>query len=88
MTRAACRATTVALAALAATMLSLALLAGPARATEGEEATSGEPAEEASGFGSGQWDGLLLTAVAGLVVGGVVFAMSSPGQIKGADAHH
>lgn len=92
MTRAARRATTVLLATLTAALLSLALFAGPALAADdaeedhGEETTSAD--EELSGFGTGQWDGLVLAAGAGLIVGALGFAMSRPGEIDRVADHH
>lgn len=84
MTRAARRATTLLLATLAAVTLSLLLLGSPALAADD---AAHEAAEEATGFGTGQWDGMLATAIAGVVVGGLVFAMSSPGDIPRTEAH-
>lgn len=77
MTRAAGRVTALLLAALAAALLSLALLASPATAADETESHG----DEATGFGSGQWDGMLLAAGAGLVMGLVAFSMSDPGGI-------
>jgi len=57
----------------------VSLLALPA-AAEGEAA--------ASGFGAGLWDGLILAAITGTIMGVVAFAMSSPGDIHRADDHH
>jgi hypothetical protein len=85
MTRAARRATTILLAALTAVTLGLALFAGPALATEGEEATTDEAVEELTGFGTNQWDGLILAAVAGVFMGALAFAMSDPGEIHRAE---
>ena len=93
MTRAARRAIPALLAVLAAALLSLALFAGPALAADeteedhGEETT--ESAEtEAAGFGTGQWDGLVLAAVAGVIVGVMAFSMSNPGEIHKVADHH
>lgn len=72
---------TLLLAALGASLTSLVLLALPAFATEGEEAAAG-------GFGSGQWDGVLLAVVVGAVLGALVFADADPGGIPRAEAHH
>ena len=75
--------TTTALAVLAAALLSLALFAGPAAAaeeTQGDEATSEGVKGSATGF--------VYTAIAGVAMGVLVFAMSSPGDIHRADAHH
>ncbi len=73
----------VLLTALAA-MLCLALFAAPAAATEESAA---EPAAE--GFGSGQWDGMLLAAIIGTVMAGITFSMSRPGEIERvAEGHH
>lgn len=87
MTRALRRVAPLLLAALTASMLLLALLAGPASATEGEEAAD-EAAEELTGFGSGQWDGLVLAAITGVVIGGLGYAMSDPGGIHKVTEHH
>ncbi len=100
MTRAARRATPLLLAALTAMLLSAALLAGPALAADdgvggqaAEEATQSdaEPvhavAREAEGFGTGMWDGMLLAAVTGMLLGFVVFGMSRPGEIDRAGHH-
>lgn len=88
MTRAARRAIPALLAVLTATLLSLALLAGPAAAADDAEGDHGITSEQASGFGTGQWDGMLLAAGAGLLMGLLVFAMSRPGDIHRVDAHH
>lgn len=81
MTRAVARVTTTALAVLAAALLSLALFAGPALAADdGGEATSSGVKGDATGF--------VYTAIAGVAMGVLVFAMSSPGEIHRADAHH
>lgn len=65
---------------LVTTLLATALLTLPAAAaTEGEAET---------GFGSGEWDGLILTVIAGALLGILVFAVSDPGGIPRADAHH
>lgn len=69
------------LAGLAASLFSLVALAVPALATEGEEAAS-------AGFGSGQWDGVLLAVVVGAILGALMFADADPGGIPRADAHH
>lgn len=69
--------------ALVAVVLSV-LLVGPAAATE----TTEHAEEAATGFGSGDWDGLIAAAVAGIVIGAWVFATSSPGEIGGHGAHH
>ncbi len=69
------------LVALAASLFSLVAVALPALATEGEEAASG-------GFGTGQWDGVLLAVVVGAILGALVFADADPGGIPRADAHH
>ena len=87
MTRAARRAIPALLAVLTAILLSLALAAGPAVAADDAGGDHGTTAE-ASGFGSGQWDGMLLAAGAGLVMGLLAFAMSRPGEIDRVDAHH
>ncbi len=89
MTRAARRAIPALLAVLAATLLSLALFAGPATAADDAEESGGLGTTEATeGFGTGQWDGMLLAAGAGLLMGILVFAMSKPGDIHKVDAHH
>lgn len=81
MTRAVARVTTTALAVLAAALLSLTLFAGPAMAAdEGDEATSSGVKGDATGLG--------YAAVAGIAMGVLVFAMSNPGDIHRADAHH
>lgn len=64
-----------------ASIMLVSLLALPAVAAEGVEAA-------ADGFGSGLWDGLILAAIAGAVMGVVAFATSSPGDIHRADDHH
>lgn len=69
------RRTSILLLATWAAVSTLVLVAGPALAAEGE-ATS-----EASGFGSGQWDGMVLAAIGGFLLGLLVFALSSPGEI-------
>ncbi len=71
----------LALAVLATSLFSLVVVALPALATEGEEAAAG-------GFGSGQWDGVILAAVAGLVMAIALFADADPGGIPGPGEHH
>lgn len=71
------------LTALVAVVMSL-FLVGPAAATE----TTEHAEEAATGFGTGDWDGLILAAIAGIVVGGLVFATSSPDEIGGHGGHH
>lgn len=71
----------LALAALGASLFSLFAVALPALATEGEEAA-------AAGFGSGQWDGVILAAVVGLVLAIALFADADPGGIPGPGEHH
>lgn len=51
-------------------------------------AAAADDAVEATGFGSGQWDGLILTMIVGAILGAVMFAIHSPGSIPRADAHH
>ena len=85
MTRAAHRVIPAMLAVLTAALLSLTLFAGPAVAAD---ETSEDTGKELTGFGTGQWDGLLLAAGAGVILGGLAFAMSKPGEIHRADAHH
>lgn len=68
------------LTTLVTTVASL-FLALPALATEGEEAT-------ASGFGSGDWDGVVLAVVVGLVFAIGMFMDADPGGIPRADDHH
>lgn len=63
---------------LSALVLSV-LVALPAAATE---------AEASRGFGSGQWDGLVLAGIAGIVLGIAAFASSDPGTIPRAEDHH
>ena len=75
------RASTVLLAACAA-VATLLLTAAPAVATEG----GGGAAGASEGFGTGLWDGMLLAAPFGILVGVLVFAMSRPGEIH-RDAH-
>jgi hypothetical protein len=70
----------------AVALLSLTLLAGPALATE-SESHSDTAAETTSGFGTGDWDGLVLAMAVGLIVGAGVFATSDPGGI-GHGGHH
>lgn len=65
---------------LATTLVATALLALPAAAAESEAAETG--------FGSGQWDGMIVTAIAGILLGILMFAVSDPGGIPRADAHH
>lgn len=79
MTRAARRATTLVLAALAALMLSAVALADPALAADNEAVHA--VAENASGFGTGMWDGMVMAAVFGVLLGIAVFGMSSPAEI-------
>lgn len=67
------RASTVLLAACAA--VALLLTAGPAAATEGQSTGA------AAGFGTGLWDGMMLAAPFGVLVGVLAFAMSRPGEI-------
>ena len=74
------RTSTVLLAACAA-VLAVAMFAGPATATEGGDAGAGAAAHEPAGFGSGQWDGMLLAGACGVLLGLFVFAMSNPGEI-------
>lgn len=89
MTRAARRATTLLLAVLTAVTLAAVLLASPAMATEGAEESDDHSTEAAAdGFGAGQWDGLLLAAAFGVILGGITFAMSKPGEIHRVDEHH
>ena len=89
MTRAARRAIPALLAVLTATLLSLALMTGPATAADGSgEGGHVEEAHGQSGFGSNQWDGMLLAAGAGVILGILAFAMSKPGDIDRVDAHH
>lgn len=65
-------------------VLCLALFAAPA--TAADEAADGAAAE---GFGTGQWDGMILAAIIGTVMAGVTFSMSRPGDIeKVAEGHH
>ncbi len=86
MTRASLRAIPALLGVLTAALLTLALFTGPAHATEGGE---GETAatEESGGFGTGTWDGMILAAGVGLVIGLVVYASSEPGGIHKAADH-
>ena len=86
MTRAALRAIPALLAVLTAALLTLALFTGPAHASEGSEGEH-DAVEESVGFGTGQWDGMLLAAGVGLVIGIVVFASSEPGGIQKAADH-
>lgn len=86
MTRAARRVTTVMLAALSVSTLSVLVLVDPALAADSEPVHA--VAREASGFGTGLWDGMMLAAVFGVVLGFVVFAMSSPGEIHRAGHDH
>lgn len=62
------------------TIVASAMLALPAAAAESEAAETG--------FGSGQWDGLIVTAIAGILLGILMFSISDPGGIPRADAHH
>lgn len=64
---------------LLSTLVLSVVVALPAAATEAE--TSG-------GFGSGQWDGLILAGISGIVLGIVAFATSEPGTIPRAEANH
>jgi hypothetical protein len=70
--------------ALVASLLSVVLVASAALATEGgtEQAD-----EDLSGFGAGDWDGLMVTAVVGLAIGIGVFLDAKPGEIGGGDHH-
>jgi len=65
---------------LVTTLLATVVLTLPAAATEAEV--------EATGFGSGEWDGLIVTVIAGALLGVLVFAVSDPGGIPRGDAHH
>lgn len=87
MTRAR-RALPALLAVLTAALLSLALFAGPALAADDAEDHGDEKTAAASGFGTGQWDGMVLAAGAGLIVGVMAFAMSRPGEIHKVADHH
>lgn len=89
----------VALTAVSGSVLAVGLLAGPALAAEEEshgEETTEEHADEgddhadegSEGFGSGQWDGLIMAAGAAAVMGGLAFASSGPGQIGKDQDHH
>lgn len=69
------------LAAVATTLTSLVVVALPALATDGEEVAAG-------GFGTGQWDGVILAAIVGLVFAIAMFADADPGGIPGPDDHH
>ena len=64
----------------ATTLVATAMLALPAAAADSEAAETG--------FGSGQWDGLIVTAIAGILLGILAYAVSDPGGIPRADAHH
>lgn len=68
----------VALATITTTILAT-LLALPAAAAE-------EGAEAAGGFGTGDWDGMILVLAFGIVVGILMFFDSDPGGIP--DARH
>ncbi len=58
-------------------------------ADEGDDHAEDEAhAEEETGFGTGDFDGTLLAAVVGIVLGLVIFGMAKPGEIEKADAHH
>ena len=81
MTRAVARVTTAALAVLVLALLSLALFADPAMAAD----ASGETASSAV---KGDATGFVYAAIAGVVTGVLVFAMSNPGDIDRVDAHH
>ncbi len=92
------------MASMTAVLLSVAIVAAPALAEEAstEEATEADDhaeeaddhaedaahAEEETGFGTGDFDGTLLAAVVGIVLGLVIFGMAKPGEIEKADAHH
>ena len=70
------------LALLATAMTSLVVVALPAMAaTEGEEVAAG-------GFGTGQWDGVILGIVLALVAAIAMFADADPGGIPGPGEHH
>lgn len=69
------------LATMATALTSLVVVALPALATEGEEVVSG-------GFGTGQWDGVILAAIIGLVFAILMFADADPGGIPGPGEHH
>lgn len=81
MTRRLPRRLSLLVASVAAAMTSLLVVTLPALATEGEEATAG-------GFGTGQWDGVILAAIAGLVLAVIMFADGDPGGIPGPGDHH
>lgn len=68
------------LAALAASLFSLVAVALPAMAAVEEPA--------ASGFGSGEWDGVILAAIVGFVLAVLMFLDADPGGIPRADEHH
>ena len=74
------RRTSTVLLAVCAAVLAVAMFAGPATATEGGQ-SGGAAAQEPAGFGSGQWDGMLLAGVGGVLLGLLVFGMSNPGEI-------
>jgi hypothetical protein len=93
------------LAPIAAALLSIGMLAGPAIAAEdstepteqaGDHAEdAGEHADEsdahddeAEGFGTGEWDGLILAAIGGLLVGGLAFVSAGTGPVGKSDDHH
>lgn len=65
-------------------LLTLVLVAAPALATE-----EGAQAASESGFGSGQWDGMLLTFAIGIVMGVVVWAdsLAAAGNHHDGDTH-
>lgn len=50
-------------------------------------AAAAEETTQATGFPNGEWDGMIVTAIAALLVGSLVFAMCDPGGIPRVDDH-
>ena len=78
-------------ALLTAILLTFAVTSATAFAadeSDEEHAEEEHAEEELSGFGTGDWDGLIMAAGAGLVFAVITFSMSSPGEIQRADDHH
>lgn len=64
-------------------LVATVLLTGAATAADTEEdhGEEGTHAEEAKGFGTNDFDALIVAAGAGVVMGGIAFGMSRPGEI-------
>lgn len=62
-------------ATLVTTVLATVLLTMPAAATEVDNVAA------ETGFGTGQWDGMIVTAIVGLLLGVLTFMTSDPSGI-------